>query len=805
MAKQAALDTTELLKTYKRYKGTWNCSNKLEDFGRDQPEGHVARLLWTARHNGDLTMEDANFLLHIFPGAPDMWQAEDLIELVKELQKYCPDGEYSGGGASGWCDTDLPGSAYGLGGLIEEKKGDKAFAKHMKAHWKDLPTFWGTGVAFFLVLHDHMSYKELSDELVDTFLKAYIGSSGSWQARQFAEKLPDKVYKEALKRVLDNDPLLQLNYSEFADTISRFVKYYKPEEVIVLLDHVPNTNYIHDGVKALFPLGKKGIEFFEASFEGLEVPEQDWSKPWPYGFKITAYLALCAEEGHTPPASLDQTIQAMMGIYNGPWEGHDEDCEMTKKAFSSIPEDRLEAILLGMSPFPWKWIWLSSTPAIIEATFGAFCGLRAKVDYELERVVACLTGTGWASASQRALFAPIVEGLKPLFFEALKKGTKAGQRTNMMKLLAEEKDPAYIEAFIKGLNDTSKATRELAVGAMVSYGAETVREHIEAPLSAKRKDTRLAAALVLAHLPADEAVYELAQTYLKKEKTAEVKAMLETVAVPGERGEVSIDPKISEALEESVGAAWEEFKELGGDELVEVYWGWLANRSEGDSISPYSDSYTHWLALLKEYHEAASAPEAAIKVMTCLEYYNIDDYLKEIRPLFGARLDDGLAQIVRKGKVIRPPEAGGVRQSASRASWRSSLTRCTTNLLISRVRWWRSLMIVALPSARSLWRRSAGRSLRVLRSWLGLDTTDPKCGLLVLSSSAGSRARRCSKPSKRQGRARRTRPLSQPLMLPLRCSRAPHWISPPSQETRRARPSSTKSWARYLWPVSPLV
>jgi len=649
--------TDDLLKTIARYRSSYNLSGQLKNLaGTDEA---LATLLWEARKAGLTTMESSNYLLLNYPGAPHLWNADDFCELVIELQKYHPDGAFTSS-ASGWTDT-LPGSAWGIWKMIKEKRGDAEFARVMRERWASLPTYWGTAVGVFLVGFGHMPYSELSKDLQQLVARLHLQKGAAHSSIEAPYNFPPDVWGRLLVEVA-SDPHETFRVEGLL-VLPPLKALLSLDELLMVMRRCSTHYELLPAINKLGDLGPEAIPKLQDALLKLQITPRDsnnWDAPRPQLVYGLIYLRHCQAAGQTPPAFMDRVFAESLEHMALGWSGGhiQETMAAISDALTVIPQPRLEKVLLYGKRLPWEVIGCCLTPTVLQGLTDWIATLPGKGNYDNDQLVNNLIGENYNDYGREGALHSLREALVPYCVAALKAKKPAPQRRIYVVMLRKSGLPEAAEGLTRALNDTSKAVRTEAISGLTALGPDACAPHLQAALTSKRKDGRLAAAQVMAALPADARVYALAQAQLAKEKVAAVKTALEAVSPAAEGAEVG-SSRI-EALLEAEGASW---KEHDGPELLGAYFQAMARYWHESIATTYQPICQNWLAVLQAHSASPEALTMALRMLGGFSTSYGGDYLSALDERFSNQLPVALAVKVGAG-ISRPPAMGKSRYTA---------------------------------------------------------------------------------------------------------------------------------------------
>jgi hypothetical protein len=643
-----AATVQDLTEVIQRYRSHYGLDRKINDLcGGNKAD--VAALLWTARKQGAMTLEQGNHTLYLFPGAPHLWDGDDLCELVEELQRYHPDGAFSGS-ASSWVGA-LAGTAGGLREMIREKAGDAAFAATLRARWATLPEFWATGVGFYLVAFGHMPHTALTPEVRRAIARASLErgeldhwrTEPGWPAEAWARQLIEVGVDDAEAFLLEqNKVLLALD------------RYASLEELLACMRRCSSRSDLVEAIAALRDRGPGALAAMERALLAAEVPDRTTgSASCPALAILLLYLRHCEAAGRAPAEALDPTLQAVIdGFYIGWGGGHFREFMLELHRLIRIfPAARLERALLRAEPFCWPLAPACPTPAVLQVIADGVAALPARGDYSTDRLVDEMLAEGYNNYGEYGLFYEIREALVPSFVAGLKAKKPAPRRQVFLSLLLQAASPEAAEGVVFALGDSSKSIRERAIAGAIGLGVEACLPWLPEVLASRRKDGRLAAAAVLAGLPADARVRSLAEARLGAEKDAAVRAALE--AVPAPAGGARAEDRTRKLLDGD-GDGW---RALDSEGLLDDWWRALALRFNEKEIDVYSGLYKGWLELLESRRTEPAAMLAGIRLLAAFDTYWGRSYLEKLDALFPGALPGLLTRALAEG-LERPPEFG---------------------------------------------------------------------------------------------------------------------------------------------------
>lgn len=214
---------------------------------------------------------------------------------------------------------------------------------------------------------------------------------------------------------------------------------------------------------------------------------------------------------------------------------HGDAPELTQRMralLGRLPEARRASAVLLLDRYPaWPYVDLAPTPGVLAVCAQAIGRLGRATSLELAHTAAF---AALGAAGARAILA------------ALERPDPEREQSHLMlELLAEAPLPEAIPALVAATGDGREAVRQAARTALCRFtqaGLEgPVLDALEAALSARRRGSRVGAALTLAALPRSPALTALAERARAASREQEVCSALSTL----------VDPPVAPAL-----AAW---------------------------------------------------------------------------------------------------------------------------------------------------------------------------------------------------------------------------------------------------------
>lgn len=601
MLRRMTIEVDEVVKVLQKHGTSWSVNDKLNALGTKE---EVAAALWAARKAGHATLASANYTLTRYAGAPEAWSADDLCALIQELQKHFPDGAFQGG-ASDWV-RHLPGSAGGLLKMLDEKKSDAAFGAAMRARWAALPRYWGTTVAYILVLHGQMPEEELPDDVLQAIAKSYLHRRDVYELPEVNQWLSVMTRARFEQRVLETalgadvpHPRWQKALVDVAlgpdkfeiqlrTTAAELLPLVALEDVTKVLARLPedtNATYAGEGLAAINilpsddPLEALGDKVDLAWLErAIEATGGD-SRRQPRNTLLMGYARRCVKEKVAMTPSVDAVLLTFLDMYP---VGTSTNQESLIEALRLLPEARLEALILQCKQDQWGLVAHCPTQKIVDHAVASLATLldakQARYQpwgsqrYAPVKLASWKPSDGaeacWSWPFRAMTVAPALAQLE-------KAKVSAYCRSLLTVLLAVSGAIEALPALFDGLDSRDENQRAAALFGLSRLGADACLPELKARVGSRKKEQREGAALVLAALPSRADCYALAAAQAKVERVATIKAVLETVRPP--KGEES---SLVDQLIASDGQAWVSHP---GDtkELVDAFRVAFATKREG--------------------------------------------------------------------------------------------------------------------------------------------------------------------------------------------------------------------------------
>ncbi|MCB9642625.1 MAG: DUF4132 domain-containing protein [Myxococcales bacterium] len=653
--------TSDILSIIERFKDDYRLDEKLRAVLGGKDEAYLARFLWESFRDYNIDLGEHRELWRRLYYDNTAFSAEDFLRLIKNINKHFPDAMYRtqyGSLYSIHSEDEPPGYFNGLREIIEVKQGDKAFAEEMKEEWIDLPNPYRVGVGYALAQFGLINYTEIPAEIADQIALKHLqhgADTEKYWTRPHA--YPPEVWGPILvETALKHDDLAY----EQAIVVKDMVPYTSgPEQVLQLLSKCSNYFYYSKDISSVGDmLEKDAIPVFEKLLQSTTVeplPSESRER-WPHFSYASVYLRLCQRFEHAPPKSLDGFFQGFLEHYKPGWSGGglQEFVESFQKLLQQIPAERLEKMLLKTSKPKWYWLPACSTPKILQFITDQIALFSSNPDYEDGQTIENISGRRYCDF-QKGLLSPVHKELIPYFTKALEK-TNCPQRKLYVDVLASSNSSETIVGLVSALQDSAKGIRQVAQEALSRLAPEELLPHLAPLLEAKRKDTRLIVASILAELPPHQAVYDLAQVALPKEKVKEIEALLSQIEAPRQDNLNKKDEAVVVDLKENDGTTWQTHIALG-PKLIPLYWRFMEGRFFETYISTYGDAYEGWVALLKHFKESPEAVEHAALCVPAFDRWDGKTFLPEIYDDFPTLLDAIKARI-QEGSYQRPKTMG---------------------------------------------------------------------------------------------------------------------------------------------------
>lgn len=627
-------EMTALIPKFKRlltrYADSYGLPDHVEQLCEDGlGKGTTPAFLWWAFREGhfDLGATEPLWQKALAHDDTSVYDADDLVRWIQGVNAAFPNGVKPDGSELFFSDA-IPGELFQMTYAFEYRREDDAFNATMKRRWADLPDPWRIAVGWHLARHsqskaDRLQLSDLPRPLALSAARVVVQQAASLDEHLPADELGPLLVEAGL-----SPEVVSLKAPQI---VGELAPYTDVASTLALLSKCEENWYAWPGIEKLDVLPDEALPQIQQAFAALPIAARGYNEPAPAFLHAFLWLRHCKRQGVTPDAALDDQLVALFTHYELTWSGGGEAEHRAKirDHLSIVPEPRLSAALLAPPELPWTYITASTAPATLEAITDQLRTLPGRPDYHVQQLIERLMGTEYEKHTN-SLLRPITGALVDHFVEALSDdGTSTQGQLVMAHLLSlmradEQLDAAAIPGLAAALNSKSKPVRELAEQALSQGAPAAALPHVIPQLSAKRKDTRLAAAYVLAALPATAEGHAAAVERLKKEKAAAVSALLERVLPPAEAPEGD-SAELLAALEESEGARWREFEHLGA-ELVAVYVQYLAQQHRDDTLSFYGDQHEHWLEIFAALQGDPEIRQQALALTPCYGYY-YDDYL----------------------------------------------------------------------------------------------------------------------------------------------------------------------------------
>ena len=594
----------QALSILQRFKGDYRLQGKLSDvFKGGNNNKMISRFLWEQSRKHNIHLGEYNDLWYFLCYVPDAYDGDDVIRLLKSINKYFPAGvkthdhNYT---TLIYDDGAVPGAFYGYQDIIGHKKDDADFAETLRDAWQDLPAPFNIATGYFLAYYGMMPYTELTEEIGDKLafirLKYHTSDHNSWLEHN---PYPPDIWKQHLRKVALSTKDFYYRrpaaLTEFLDALT------SPQEILAALQRLCPTD---DGLFKFYDVMEKiPSETFDALEEklrkqSLPLPAYDRYAAWPHLHEMMLYLHLCKRLSHTPAADLDPFFKAALEHFTIDWYG--EVAAFLKASLpilNVIPQERLEALLLSFSSPRWELLSLCPRPTILSYITEQIKAFPTS-SYNTDTVVNRLMKDG-DYRHPDGLLGSLRQALLPYANQALKEAP-CPQRKVFVNLLAHSENIEALEGLLHALQDDTKTIREMAIGGLARLPAKDVVPAIAPLLSAKKKDIRQAAAQILFQLPATQEGIQLAQAHLDKEKVKDIRATLEQIASskPLDSSSSQGSENIDAALLENDGERWQEFIEQP-EALLESFWRIIQKICKNELIYSWRPAGKHWLAMLE--------------------------------------------------------------------------------------------------------------------------------------------------------------------------------------------------------------
>jgi hypothetical protein len=641
------VDLDVLVKTLEKHGASWQLSDKLRALGS---EAEVARALWATHKSKRTDLSGANNSLLHYVGAADAWNADDFCAMVVELQQRFPFGAFTGS-ARGWVHA-LPGSADGIVRLLSEKEGDAAFGEAMRARWASLPRYWGTTLAYCLVVQGQMPMEELTDDVMLAVARARLTKSdlhdyprwlsvvtpARWRAA-LADVLvgPDTFTVETEEAMAEALPAVPLR--DVPRALSRLpASYsYSPQQ-----NGAPITNFpkgeplaVLDGV-----IDRAWLE------DAIAQTDHDPS-PQPRNALLRTYARRCLGDQVVMSPRVDRALAAFLDLYAIP---ESSALDGLRDALALLPPERLEPLILHAKRDQWTLIASSPTEANVAHAVDRIAGLvdPAKVPYlpwDQQRYgPSRLTHWNPSQGDAACWSAPLAALVVPPAIAALARPKLSPHARHLCTvLLAVAGSPDGLPALFDALEHKDAALRAVALHGIANVGADAALSELTSRVKDRKKDTRDAAARCLASLPARADLHALAAVQAKVERIASIKAILETVRPP--KGVKGLESSLADRLIASEGAAWSDHTGEPAA-LIEAFRVALANGFRDREVNETAPSFVAWTAAFEVLHAEPGAAELMLELAVASGGRPgirkvLDGLAPSIAPAFEARVSAG--------------------------------------------------------------------------------------------------------------------------------------------------------------------
>ena len=650
-----AITLDQLVKTYKSHGDTWRAYNRMKTLAADDPAGTLPRLLWRAHREKRLNLGNFSDCWYDLGSTPDAFTGDDFVNLLDAIaSSHVPKaGTYV---SVPWSDSETPGWPYNFHNIFDDRVDDDAFMTSVARRWSELPEPYNRALGYRLALHGRIPVEELPEDLITEYARFYIerdeyGSElwlnapwpeGAWIAKQL------ELFEVGVARV------------KSFQTIERLLDHATPAQIVRALSFLTSTTNERLPMIDFFEQNAaRYVDALEAALLDLDLSapsSYNYDAPDPYFYLSLSYLAACRGAELEVSGEALPALQAFVSSYKPGWSGgyFEEYHRRIHGYLRVIGEQQLEAMLLADSErFPVLLAASAPTDRVCDAFVAYVNGASTDgVGYDFEdHVKMCFDDLGDAAITAAS--------------EAL--AGKQGAHSNLIieYLGKHNNNEGSVKGLIAALQAKGKKRRELAHRALLGAETTIVLELLEPLVSARAKSKRLAAAKLLVALPATGRGYELARTQLAKEKTEEVRLLLEGVEEPDalEERATGTDLELEEATEqltESEGKNWQRFGALG-DALPRAFMGaWKESAGSGTITWWLSDSYDTladtWIAMLRELGASNEAGLlAAVSLLGAMSDYNHSEYLGVLDGIYGPeRVGEQLAHLLSKGRLIRP-------------------------------------------------------------------------------------------------------------------------------------------------------
>ena len=609
------VDLDVLVKTLEKHGASWQVGDKLKALGNRE---EIALSLWAARKAKRTTLKDGNNTLYHYVGAGPAWNADDLFEVVVELEQHFPLGAFSGS-AIGWVHA-LPGSADGLVRMLEEKKGDAAFGAAMRARWASLPRYWGTTVAYCLVLHGQMPAEEVPDDVMRAVARVRLEKNDLVDYPRWRSLVPQARWRAALASVLlGPDPLTIGSDEALAEALPAVPLVDVPRALSRLPTNYSFSPQLSGEPITNFPKGEPLAVLDDVLdrpwLEDAIAQTESSPSPQPRNALLRTYARRCLADQVVMSPRIDGALAAFLDLYAIPEQSA---LDGIRAALSTLPTERLEPLILRAKRDQWALISACPTQAVVDHAVDRIATLvdPARLPYlpwdqqrhAPSRLAHWRPSQGAAACWSAPLGASVVA---PALAALTRPKLSAHARHLCIVLLSVAASPDALPVLFDALEARDEALRSVALDGLSRLGAEACLPQLGSRVRDRKKDTREAAARCLASLPARTDLHALAAAQAKVERVASIKAVLETVRPP--QGAEGTESSLADRLIASDGAAWSSHSGDVG-ELIEAFRIALSNRFRDREVNEKDPLCAAWTAAFAAHHAAPLAAELMLEL-----------------------------------------------------------------------------------------------------------------------------------------------------------------------------------------------
>ncbi len=665
----------QLCSTFQRYHDVNDIRDKIRPLGDIEA---VVTELWEVFRTWEVPIGGKSHHWYAFHGAPNAWDAEDFLEFLRRISAVYPKGWDARYQQLCTESSEVPGRLWIVFKLLDEKKNDAEFTAILQQRWQEIDEPFVVFVGLVLVTQGHLSWEQLPQEHRQQIARASLKYQ-PYSTRDLA--IDPKTWAQEMFAVAQSDEAFC--YSKLT-VLLKMRPHITPAEFVSLFARCNMSSDTQQGLLELFEQGGdfsdliEPLEVILATTTIEAIPMNGWDKVAP-GFTLAlVYLLACQTSDHIPLASLDPLFQDLVEHFKlGFSGGREEDVFlMLQRCISAIPDERLEVILTATDTFPWSFVAGCGTPTVLQAIADQLKALPADKggDYHLRQLLERIEGHDYYKYRDSLLFNQR-EALVPYFSDLLC-GKPFPQRKIALRILSFTNKPEAAPGYAARIGDSAKGIRELALTLLKRLPKDSYLDSLAVPLHGS-KPAREAAAKLLVTFSPNAKAYALAQARIPKERTASIKALLQTIK-DAQGSNAKQDNKEArareaiDALTNSKGKAWEDYTDLG-TALIDVYWDYLAVQYEDDGISSLSHEYktlleynreeyypyAYWLAVLERFGTAAppKTQRRILKLATCMYSSDSNKYWKKLQssmPWFR----DAMRSWLLEEEVKRPPSFG---------------------------------------------------------------------------------------------------------------------------------------------------